>query len=213
MTNTIMNCSSLMTCTSCSTSYPLTARIGNLKTTSTSSWITCTVLYSNAAVTFINNYAVKVQQRRSVSAEPLQSSIGAADSLTRGTNPRMTDGAQPETSAFIRLHYPPAADPDRPDFYRTVLDLVISFSKTNGWRYREGGGGRGSRGRGLIVCNPGVIITYDPFSICPNTCWLLLSAPPRLHLPVKRFDAAEWDLILCDALYSSNKHHPQLTKV
>lgn len=67
---------------------------------------------------------------------PLSSTVGAADSLTgRGNDPRMTDGVRPETSAFIRPHYPAAADPDRPDFYRTVLDLVISFSKTNGLRY------------------------------------------------------------------------------
>lgn len=82
------------------------------------------------------------------------SSIGGADSLTRraSTNtqhhppsthhstqpnhppaclpsilPRMTDEARPETSTFIGPHYPPAADPDGPDFYPTVLDLVISF--------------------------------------------------------------------------------------
>lgn len=39
----------------------------------------------------------------------------------------MTDGTRPETSAFIGPHYQPAAEADRPDFYPTVLDLVISF--------------------------------------------------------------------------------------
>lgn len=45
---------------------------------------------------------------------------------------RMTDGGRPETRAFIRPHYPPAADPDRPDFYQTVLDLVIQFDNHGG---------------------------------------------------------------------------------
>lgn len=62
----------------------------------------------------------------------------------------MTDGARPETSGVIRPHYPPAADPDRPDFYRTVLDLVISFSKTNGWRYQERGRER-EKEEGLVA--------------------------------------------------------------
>lgn len=90
--------------------------------------------------------------------------------LDQGSNPRMTDGARPETSAFIRPHYPPAADPDRPDFYRTVLDLVISFSKTNGLRYW---GGRG----GLLSATPGwlLLMIHLVFRACPDTCWLLLS--------------------------------------
>lgn len=95
---------------------------------------------------------------------------GGADSLTRGAStntqhppqpfnaaqppprllPRMTDGARPETSAFIGPHYPPAADPDGPDFYPTVLDLVISFFQDEwieiprwvggGWLLARGGG-------------------------------------------------------------------------
>lgn len=107
---------------------------------------------SAAAAGVINKlFCVQLEQLK-FAKSPEHSSIGAADSLTRGATPtppssslRMTDGVRPETSAFIRPHYPPAADPDRPDFYRTVLDLVISFSKTNGWRCREGnkGGGGG----------------------------------------------------------------------
>lgn len=67
----------------------------------------------------------------------------------------MTDGVRPETSAFIRPHYPPAADPDSPDFYRTVLDLVISFSKMNGLRYGGGGGGGGGGGVAYCLQPPG----------------------------------------------------------
>ncbi len=52
------------------------------------------------------------------------------------------------------------------------------------------------RGEGvLIVCNPGVIITYDPFSISGLSRHVLvitLSTPRLLHLSVKHFDAAEW---------------------
>lgn len=90
------------------------------------------------------------------------SSIGRADSRTRGasnatptqlvppTPPprRMTDGTRPETSAFIGLHYQPAAEADRPDFYPTVLDLVISFFQDE-WieiPYVGGGGGGGMFG-------------------------------------------------------------------
>lgn len=49
-------------------------------------------------------------------------------------------------------------------------------------------------GEGLIVCNPGVIITYDPFSIS-DLSWrvlvITLSPPWLVHLSVKRSDAAE----------------------
>lgn len=77
--------------------------------------------------------------------------------LGQGNNPRMTDGARPETDAFIRPHYPPAAHPDRPDFYRTVLDLVISFSQDEWMEILKGGSG-------VIDYTPWVIITYEPLS-------------------------------------------------
>lgn len=87
----------------------------------------------------------------------------------------MTDGVRPETSAFIRPHYPAAADPDRPDFYRTVLDLVISFSKTNGLRYWR----RRRRRRGrLLSATPGwlLLMIHLVFAaFFPDACWLLLS--------------------------------------
>lgn len=50
-------------------------------------------------------------------------------------------------------------------------------------------------GGGLIVCNPGVIITYDPFSISglsQHTLVITLSPPQLVHLSVKHFDAEEW---------------------
>ena len=62
---------------------------------------------------------------------------------------------------LISSHYPPAAwSRQRPDLYHTVLDLVISFSKTNGQRYEQG----------LLSSTSAVIITYDPFSILAS-CW------------------------------------------
>lgn len=58
----------------------------------------------------------------------------------------MTDGTRPETSAFIGPHYQPAAEADRPDFYPTVLDLVISFFQDEWIEIPRVGGGalRGS---------------------------------------------------------------------
>lgn len=77
----------------------------------------------------------------------------------------MTDGTQPETSAFIGLHYQPAAEADRPDFYPTVLDLVISFFQdewieipcvegamggSDVWR-KLGDGGLGQKRAGVLL--------------------------------------------------------------
>lgn len=83
----------------------------------------------------------------------------------------MTDGTRPETSAFIGLHYQPAAEADRPDFYPTVLDLVISFFQDEWIEIPRVGGCEG------FGCLEGVVgrwvgkgvgegvITYDQLSI------------------------------------------------
>lgn len=64
----------------------------------------------------------------------------------------------------------------------------------------------GRRG-GLIVCNPGVIITYDPFSISGLSQHVLVItlSPPRLvHLSVTHL---EGDLTLQDTVL------PQTNKI